>query len=803
MTSAMRSGAAQGIKHFHRRFKTEHAFFLSSIEGIAAETDCAEYASLLLKRLMVVYFLQQHGLLDGNTDYLFNRLHVTRARWGEDAFYHSFLLGFFHEELTKQGQSSYAQSRFGTIPTLAIPLFTIHPLEHGASAISIADEAFIRLFTFFDDYQWCLDDSLTCSGNVLYPDVLGFVFEQQVNQKQMGAYYTGGDVAEYITRNTVIPCLFERMQERFPSQPGALFWQLLRCDPHRYIQQAMRTREYLPTETEREYSMRRRRYQELHDNLRAGKVCHISDFVTYNLNIRQFAADVLAQSKSPDLLYAFYTCLKELTLLDPTCGSGAFLLTALDILESLYDACLARMETLREDLGYCNAEHFDELHAILDQIEQLPNRRYFILFSILNSNLYGVDIMAEAVEVCQLRLLLKLCASTTYANEIGPLPGVITSIRVGNTLTFDWSREFHDIVERGGFDVIIGNPPYIEYSKIRRSMEQHETKNYGNLYAAIVERSLALCRPEQSYLGLLVPLSICSGERFDSLRASLLQHTSSLWLSNFEIFPCRLFKHAFQRLSFLLARHGTAQQCNVHVTKIQRWYSAERAHLMQVMAYTQAHHVAEQRVFPKLACSLQESILHKVVERAAGTCIADALSLERTAFFVYYQEAINYWIKASRRVPFYKKNNVVKNPAHGRFLFFAEERTASAIMALMNSSLFYLWFVTFSDGFHLSHALVKFFPIGESLTAIEELVLLSTQLEQDIQVHAKPSTRNVRSSRGEDSIGIEEYKMAHSKPLLDQIDHVLATYYGLTDEELDFITNYDSKYRMGQANCEE
>ena len=71
---------------------------------------------------------------------------------------------------------------------------------------------------------------------------------------------------------------------------------------------------------------------------------------------------------------------------------------------------------------------------ILKQVEQHPNRRYFILKSIIINNLYGVDIMEEATEICKLRLFLKLVARSGRFGDIEPLPDIDFNIRAGNTL---------------------------------------------------------------------------------------------------------------------------------------------------------------------------------------------------------------------------------------------------------------------------------------------------------------------------------------------------------------------------------
>ena len=361
------------------------------------------------------------------------------------------------------------------------------------------------------------------------------------------------------------------------------------------------------------------------------------------------------------------------------------------------------------------------------------------------------------------------------------------------------------LVEREGFDVIIGNPPYLEYSKVKRSDALHhcEEKSCGNLYAAVIERSLALCHPEKSYLGLIVPISICSGERFAPLRQTLFHATSTLWLANFEIFPCRLFANAFQRVSIILAaRHESRACATLQVTKTHRWFAEERSHLLQCLLYKKVESSASSLTFPKSSSLHQEHIVHKMLQKACGTKIATLLHPTKTEHFVYYQEATNYWTKAVCCIPYYRKNGEIMTPSHGRFLFFGQERTARIVMALMNSSLFYIWFITYADGFHLSHTLVKAFPISTPLLSSQKLYDLALLLEKDIQLHAHRSTHNTKDNRRTQQPGhrieLEEYHMRHSKNILDEVDRVLAQYYNFSQEELDFIINYDIKYRLSK-----
>ena len=951
-------------KRFYDHFREEHAFFCNFIRGICSQGDREWYTSVMLNRLMFIYFIQKKGFLattnkralDGDLDYLRNRLKTSQEHNGSKAFcsfYRYFLLRLFSEGLNIRERTPQVEQLLGNVPYLNGSIFSVHQLERDYPDIQIPDEAFERIFDFFDEYCWYLGDRPDKAANEINPDVLAYIFEKYINQKQMGAYYTKEDATEYISKNTIIPCIFEAVERQCSSifLPAGPILSLLQIDPDKYIYASIKKgnalklpptievgvydgsqrgewnnvaqEEYaLPTEIWREVVERRKRYEEVRQKMVAGAIASINDLITYNLNIRQFAQDVITSCEELDLLFAFYESIEKVTILDPTCGSGAFLVAALNILQPLYAACLDRMQNIVDQCDKTSESHkwkrdfhVDRFRAILMQVARHHSREYFILKSIMVNNLYGVDIMEEAIEICKLRLFLKLLAQIEKPDDIEPLPSIDFNLLAGNTLVgftcldevcnvickdpcmqvaigeilqgieqkakelgravehfrtvqtnyeikfdpattgeykqelrhkldvlcseldpylameygidrhaipseqeyqqkyaqwlashqpFHWFVKFYGIMRRGGFNVIIGNPPYVEYSKVREqyTVRGYQTENCGNLYAAIIERSLLLSSPGSGYLGLIVPLSICGSERFSNLRSKISLCTSQLWLSNFEIFPAKLFEGAFQRLTIVLATNKNVQT-KLYVTKIQRWYASERSHLIDTIRYSEAKRTVKPHVFPKLASSIQEMLLQRVLRKAKGISLAMKLCSQKTDHFVYYQEATNYWIKATCNIPFYKKNGIIAGPPHGRFLYFNDLLFARIVMALMNSSLFYLWFATYADGFHLSHTLVKDFPSGDEISNQNELINLSILLEQDIEVNAKKSTRNTKANvksslqKGRDLIEIEEYRMSYSKPLLDEIDRILAKHYGFTDEEFNFIINYNIKYRMG------
>ena len=472
-------------KKFYDRFKEEHQDFLGFIEGINNLADREWYASLMLNRMMFIYFIQKRSFLDNDPDYLRHRLQTVRRQHGAGrfaGFYRLFLLKLFHEGL---GQPEAERDRSWTRSSVSVPylnggLFDVHDLERDHPDIDIPDEAFEKIFAFFDAYQWHLDDRPLRDDNEINPDVLGYIFEKYINQKQMGAYYTKEDITGYISRNTIIPFLFDRAQKgcAIAFRPDGI-WQLLQEDPDSYFYEAVRhgitydIRENealdqkqelpadvaagldnvaqrggwnepapdvyaLPTETWREHVARRRRYEEIYAKLEAGEVTSINDLITHNLNIEKFAQDVIANSEGPELVRAFWKALANVSVLDPTCGSGAFLFAALNILEPLYSACLEAMDGFLDDLERSQRPHspqkLSDFRKILDHVAEHASEPYYILKSIVVGNLYGVDIMEEAVEICKLRLFLKLVAQLETYDQIEPLPDIDFNVRAGNTL---------------------------------------------------------------------------------------------------------------------------------------------------------------------------------------------------------------------------------------------------------------------------------------------------------------------------------------------------------------------------------
>ena len=531
--------AEKVTKKFFKEFSDQRKAFVKFLDWIEDESKRDWYCSVLLNRLMFIYFLGGKGFLPGGTGFLTKNLAANIQTNGADTFYTHFLLPLSFFGLgERQGSRRRFEQTFKDVLYLDGGLFTVHQVERelglNKEAVergtfpeeaTIPDSEFKKWFDYFDKWRWTLDEDKVENEGYISPHILGYIFEKYINQKQMGAYYTKEDITGYICRNTIIPRLFDMLAET--GDKGKKAVRPLPVGPHpnllndgrgisdgegidRYIYPSVKQESKLPTETDYELDQRRRRYEGILSDFDAGKIEGIDDFVTYNLDIEKLAVDFVGSIQDPGVLHAFYfRGLQQITVLDPTCGSGAFLFEALTILYPLYNACLSRMRYLvskatgaePDIVNWGDRLHFDdldvdqstlanfvdsggsqavaELRAEVERINDHPSAEYFIKKSIIVNNLFGVDIMEEAVEICKLRLFLTLIATVERNDSkdnfgVEPLPDIDFNILAGNTLVGytsidDIDRLWHE-VELGSSTLAFAK----DHTRLKRLVEEYE-----------------------------------------------------------------------------------------------------------------------------------------------------------------------------------------------------------------------------------------------------------------------------------------------------------------------------------------
>ena len=361
-------------KKFYEAFKDQRIAFTELIKGIESEKDRKWYASVLLNRLMFIWFLQAKGFLDdGDRLYLKTRLDDAPLRYGHDGYYREFLRPLFFNAfaLPEEQRDSDTRERVGDIPYLNGTLFLPHAIEDRNPDIRVPDAAFANMYALFGKFSWSLNDRIGGDDDTIDPDVLGYIFEKYINQKAFGAYYTRPEITDYLCEQTIQRVILDKVNPVVNlTNPAA--WP-----------------DGVPA----------RAYDSLPELL---------------LNLTPELARLLLKQTLP-----------QLSLLDPACGSGAFLVAAMKTMMNVYGAIV----------GWIRTHHDSELSGLLQTWEaEHRSLEYYLKRKIITENLYGVDIMPESIEIARLRLYIALVSSAQEKSQLEPLPNIDFNLMAGNSL---------------------------------------------------------------------------------------------------------------------------------------------------------------------------------------------------------------------------------------------------------------------------------------------------------------------------------------------------------------------------------
>lgn len=681
--------ASPVTKKFYDRFQKEQKALSSAIEGVDPD-DAQGYSTTLMNRLMFIYFMQKKEFLNDDPRYLENTLAAVRELRGPDqyySFYRDALLPLFFDRLndrTGTVADPAIDRVLGDVPYVNGGIFGRTDLEvEFAGSLQVPDSAFEKVLSFFAEFDWHLDTRPTGKDNEINPEVIGYIFEQYINftasgKKENGAYYTPHDVTAYMVAQTLVPRILDELEDL----DDAL--ELLRADPDRYIQPAMlHGWDYesaswgavpdelvtcwegdpvgwskldatesdpavnLPGETWVETFHRRERVESLRQRIRERGVREVNDLITDNLNGQLLLTDTIDQLDDAPSVKRLFDRVTQLSVFDPTCGSGAFLFAALEVLEDVYAHLIDEARSMAGDPGA------DEM---LHQVDQQPSQRYFIRKHIAIRNLYGTDLMPGAIETAKLRIFLALAACVDTRDELRPLPDLDFNLKVGNLVVgfkdakdaedrlgvdfvnlsyldglaprieehaelyskfaniveseneaegelkaalrasqeelreecneiyakitgisdedrseweeearpFHWFSEFPAVIERGGFDVVIGNPPYVKIGQVPDYAKVgYATRGCPDLYALCYERSLSLTNPNGRH-SFVVMLNLSFSDDYSALRRVIAKRKGAEWWSTYGKRPDSLFRGVQVVNTVLILGSGNGQLGTKH-----------------------------------------------------------------------------------------------------------------------------------------------------------------------------------------------------------------------------------------------
>jgi hypothetical protein len=399
---------------------------------------------------------------------------------------------------------------------------------------------------------------------------------------------------------------------------------------------------------------------------------------------------------------------------------------------------------------------------------------------------------------------------------------------------FHWNIDFEKVLANSGFDVIVGNPPYIEdgnYPQIDPSGTDlkilklskngktnkansdeplfYESRYCGNTHAYFIERSVKLLNKDGKF-GFIVPVSLVSTQRMSSIRRIIQENSSKVKYFNFDDRPSKIFSGIEHCRSTIVVTTKGKGVHKVTTSKFLKWHAEDRGDFLKNLKTTNWSVAVQGETIPKIGTSTEREIITKLVETANGKTVTDVIT--SGAENIWYYNATSNWIHAHieqfvPKVEYYpsytKRGKEIipigepeKRLSSHYMSISIDQKYQFLVNGLLNTSLFYWWFVIWADGRDLLKQNITSFPLDtqsfseEELERIKSLVTELMQSYEDTS-HIQPNTR-----KDGKYIVIKEIRPKYSKSIIDQIDDLFAGHFGFNEAEKGFIRNFDLKFRI-------
>ena len=354
---------------------------------------------------------------------------------------------------------------------------------------------------------------------------------------------------------------------------------------------------------------------------------------------------------------------------------------------------------------------------------------------------------------------------------------------------FHWFAEFYEIINgNGGFDVVIGNPPYLEIRQINYDVKNYLTRDSNAVHSMCIERSIKLTRVDSS-ISMIVPLSLVCTQRMQIVQ-ELIEKQRATWYSNYAWRPGKLFDQVNRALTIFICTQSDKQVA--HSTPYQKWNADNREFLIKTLTYTTYLQKRSSFWFPKLTSPIETYSLAKLLQNKSSTPIYKGNTEKK----VYYRTTGGlYWKVFTNFSPKFFINGRKDNSSRETSFSIINKNTCIQIVSILSSNTFWWWYTLTSNLRDLNPSDINGFKFGENVIEDKRLLDISNSYLKSLQNNSHMLQR-IQKNIG--TTETQSFKISKSKLIIDQIDTILAQHYGFTEEELDFIINYDIKYRMGK-----
>jgi len=303
---------------------------------------------------------------------------------------------------------------------------------------------------------------------------------------------------------------------------------------------------------------------------------------------------------------------------------------------------------------------------------------------------------------------------------------------------------------------------------------------------------------QSGYCGMIVQLSAFCTPRMLDFQKCWFNNSQNSYLSFFDDRPGKLFdglEHI--RVVICLCKAGKNNNL-IGTTNYIKFYTQFRDYLFENIRYILNDNSRKNSSILKVNNTLEHEIIDKIWQHT--NTLERYLQSPVNSNFVYYGYGYGYFGKILNFRSYFQGENV-SNSTGDKFIYINETYNKDVFVALMNSSLFYWFYVNYSDGHNFTKFVISSIPFNyPSPILINALQGKTELLMKDLQINANRKECQYKSTG---KVIYDEYYPKKSKRIIDEIDKVLAQHYGFTDEELDFIINYDIKYRMGLTGAKD
>lgn len=763
------------------------------------EKPIRDYVKKLLGRIVFLHFLQKKGWLGVPADKEWGKgdrnfmLHLfeNASDKQKDNFLDDVLEGLFAKglDLNRSDKGDLYDTRVEGFRNCRIPylnggLFEQDNLDKKSSYFPAA--YFDSLLTMLSQYNFTIDENDPNDAEVgVDPEMLGRIFENLLeDNKDKGAFYTPKEIVQYMCRESLIAYLQtdqseedkERIRQFVTTHDAEWLGEMKEdiaqklidvkiCDP------AIGSGAF-PMGLLRELFFCRSAIEPNIVENAANIKRHIIQNNIYGVDIERGAVDIarlrfwlslIVDEKTPEALPNLdFKIMQGNSLLEQYKGVDLSTMTEKKVVAgqgiTLFDNMLdVYRKNLRDKLAeyYACPEHDKKVQLRVDIADIVKQE---LVEQVIHIDFEDLDLSA-------------------------------------NSQFFLWHTWFHDVFSRPskeGFDIVIGNPPY--GAKYDDNFKRYYKETYVtaksikgvqkaslDTYTLFIELGYNLLRRNGSF-AYIVPISLTSSDSLTGIHRILMENCDTIYISSYAVRPKPVFENAVVNTSILLFQKTGTPCRHLYSTKMYR--RGNDFNLQKLIENLQFIDVKDYKMIgriPKIGTEIEKNILTKMFRKVPIKTLYDTQGepiYYRTTGGRYFKIVTNYPTGSTKEKPLYIK-----------------KKLANAVGCILSSSLAFWFYQIYSNNLDWKTYEIENFTIPQLSTEnINHLVNLYSRYLTDIEAKA-----NVRTTSGESSYIVDsfkEYKIVRSKAIIDEIDDYICPLYGLSQEETDFIKNYELEFRM-------